>query len=264
MQNIDFLPQRYRDQRTQRKTQIWRLSVLAMLGAVVAAAATGQFVLRRSVAAELQSLQGSHGLATARNMQHSNLQQQLAQAEGYAALYAYLQHPWPRTRILKELTTAVPDTVVLQQVSITPQARVAKTIAPQQRRRRQNTETATSNLPPAQNDFHQLQTRFQKDDLVARVIGVTSQASELHAFITRLNQSPLFVRAELTSLESVEEKSLSRLARFEVLVQIRPPHASEEAPRGPVEPREQATPPPAPPVHTTAADLSRSHADEEG
>jgi len=268
MQEIDFLPARYRERKTRRKTQLWRMTVMVMLGAVVGAAALGQLVLKQSVAYDLQSVEGIHTAASARNMQFASLQAQLHQAESNATLYAYLNHPWPRTQILQELTASVPDTVVLHQLSIISQVRPSPASSSRDvQRKPQKGEATANNLPPAQRDFEQLQLHFEKHQLIARVAGVTSLATELHAFITSLNNSPLFVRAELTSLESVEEYHLSRKARFEIRVLVLSPHASKDAPSGPVRPRDSNIAPApaslAPPIHAAASDTTRKQLHEE-
>jgi len=255
MHNIDFLPARYRERSTRRKTQVWRMTVVAVLGAAVGAAAIGQYVLQQAVAFEIETVAGSHAAAAARNTQFTRLQKQLQQAESNATLYAYLKHPWPRTRILHELTSAVPRSVVLQQLNVVSEVRpVTQSAISPRRRRRTAEQDNTSSLPPASRDFKLLQTRIDRSQVVARASGITSQASELHAFITRLNKSPLFVRAELTSLESVEGENPARLARFEIRVLVTSPHATPAAPAGPLRPRlEENSPakPAAPPVTAT-------------
>src|SRR5688500_5808847 len=113
MKDIDFLPARYREQYSQRRAQLWRLTVLALFVAGVGATAAGQYTLRRSARQHLEAVNPQHSAARAKSDQHTQLQQQLKDVQATTQLYAYLQHPWPRTQILAEVAERLPATLTL-------------------------------------------------------------------------------------------------------------------------------------------------------
>lgn len=205
MKQIDFLPPRYRERRTARNSHLWRLLVLAAFGAAVGAAAVGQQMLKRSAAAQVEAVDEQHALAQVRNNQFATLQRELAEVRASAQLYAYLKHPWPRTRILAMLAEALPREVALTDVSITREslddAQHNDNARP---RRRREAEELDPGLLPSQRDLAQLREEFDKRRSIVRITGQTSSIDMLNQYIARLAASPLVARAELGSLESAE------------------------------------------------------------
>jgi hypothetical protein len=231
MKNIDFLPPRFRERRSARSSHLWRLVVLAVFGAAVGAAAVGQQLLRRSAASQVEAVDEQHLLASAKNGQFSTLQRQLAEARASAQLYAYLQHPWPHTRIMALLAEPLPAEVTLSEVSISRQSleEANSNESARPRRRRAETEEDTSRLLPAERDLKLLRDEFDHRRTVVRISGQTASIDMLHLYVAALAASPLVAKAEFSSLESADSGSPDEGSEFHLRVLIVAAHGQPDA-----------------------------------
>jgi Tfp pilus assembly protein PilN len=215
MKNIDFLPARYRERRSTRNSHLWRLVVLAAFGAAVGATAVGQQLLKNSAAAQ--------------NGQFSTLQRQLAEARASAQLYAYLQHPWPRTRIMALLAEPLPDEVTLTEVSIARESLDdAQRETSGRPRRRRETDEDDARLTPAERDLQQLRDEFDKRRSIVRITGRTTSIASLHEYVAGLAASPLVAKAELSSLETARADNAGDGSEFHLRVLIVAAHGQSD------------------------------------
>jgi Tfp pilus assembly protein PilN len=229
MKNIDFLPARYRERRSTRNSHLWRLVVLAAFGAAVGATAVGQQLLKNSAAAQVAAVDAQLPLATAKNGQFSTLQRQLAEARASAQLYAYLQHPWPRTRIMALLAEPLPDEVTLTEVSIARESLDdAQRETSGRPRRRRETDEDDARLTPAERDLQQLRDEFDKRRSIVRITGRTTSIASLHEYVAGLAASPLVAKAELSSLETARADNAGDGSEFHLRVLIVAAHGQSD------------------------------------
>ena len=112
MKNIDFLPDRYQERDLKRKATLWQYALLLGFGSVLLAATLGQFVMKRSLQASLAELKQGRIETNLKRERVQLLKQQLGNTEPVAALFTYLQHPWPRTQLIARITDALPIRVI--------------------------------------------------------------------------------------------------------------------------------------------------------
>lgn len=230
MNNIDFLPERYRELRTARRSNVWRWAVLVVFGVAVGATAVGQQVLRSSVAAKVDAVGRQYTAAQERNSQFSQLQLRLKQARAGAQLYAYLKHPWPRSQILAAVVEPLPPEVTLLDVSIaseTPEDAQRNEVSGRARRRRER-EEAETRLLPAERDLKQLREEFERFGTVVRVSGRTADIDKLHEYVSSLSRSPLVAQAEFSSLESARDAADQGISDFHLRVLVIAAHGRPE------------------------------------
>src|SRR5690349_13581296 len=113
MKNIDFLPNAYRERNALRNARAWWGVVVLVFGTVILATASVQVTWRRAVERELESLHDDYFAATQRDLELTRLQKQVQGASEAAALYTYLQHPWPRSQLLAAIARPLPEAVHL-------------------------------------------------------------------------------------------------------------------------------------------------------
>ena len=118
MNSFDFLPDRYREQSTNRKAELWRLFVLLAFGGICAASAAGQYAQRFAVIKQLAAAERQYTDAQARSKQFGDLQRRWKQVRATAELYAYLDRRWPRTQILATVAESLPPEIHLSELSI--------------------------------------------------------------------------------------------------------------------------------------------------
>jgi hypothetical protein len=225
MKEIDFLPQRYRDQDAKRQAVAWRLVVLALFGGVVAAAAVVQLAYRSTVKGTLDQVRPQFAQAQAKTQMLQARQNELSDAAAAATLCALLESPWPRTQILATIFDPLPATTTIEELHVAQQEKPAAPgisaenapapAAPAD-------ANAAAAIPLAKQDLLTLQAESQARQTIAHLTGTTSNMKELNEYLERLQSSKLIVRVELLSLEHDMTSPEAPLLRFTAQVTIRP------------------------------------------
>ncbi len=232
MQNIDFLPERYRERDLKRKAAVWQYALLLGFGGVLMAATAGQFMIKRSLEASVVELKQSRIDAKLKRDQVQLLEQQLGNKEQVAALYTYLRHPWPRTQVLVSITNPVPDAVKLEGIEILQQQ---PTKSAQSKREGRDDDQAGS----ATTDLKDLRSSNDAARVVVRVRGTVSDTAALNEYVRQLGESPLFRNVSITSLQSQTVGDRMTTSAFELAVVLLPGHGQPGAPQGPVVQRDK-------------------------
>ena len=231
MNDIDFLPSRFRESRIKRQARVWGLSLIVAFGGVIIAAFLGQRVVRYQADHELREVEQDY-------LQAQAAQQMLVQIEGdvrrvavEAELHTFLKHPWPRTQILRRVTTPLPTAVTLERLRIgreeakQAQALLPGVIAP--------TETAAAKPvasgTPAERDLKQLRETCDARRMIVELVGYTTDLTSLHIYLNALANDKCFSQAELTSIQSVE-RATERRSQFTARLVIAPGYGQRGGP----------------------------------
>lgn len=230
MKDIDFLPARYRERSAQRRARIWRGLMLVCLAGFVGVIALAQLAMRRPIDRQLTAISIQYPAAVVAAAQADQLQKDLVEIEQFAELYTYLRHPWPVTQLLAKLTEPLPDSIVLTEITFDrkPGQNVAPPPAGQP-----NTPAASA-AEAAKRDLDRL--RSSQDSVVGtlHVIGMTTDPSNLHGYVSRLAPSTLFKSARIESLEAVTSEAGISGSRFELQLQLRPAFGQPDGPKEPI------------------------------
>lgn len=221
MQRIDFLPQRYREQTARHRTKVWQLLVVSLFGAVIAATAVAQHMFRRSVEKEVEAVDFQHALAQFNNTMLASLQSQLTETSATADLYAYLQHPWPRTQILAAVIGPLPESASLKELAIVGETEQRSESRGRARNPRRSEGTDDdAHLLPAQRDLKQLQEKYGKSKTVVHLSGTTTDTIAFNRYIGELETSELVLEVE-ASREASREPTKKGVFEFEIRVIVR-------------------------------------------
>jgi len=229
MNNIDFLPKRYHEQGVRRKSQLWRIILLVLFGGVCAATAVGQQILRRSVKSQLDAIAAEYASANATNQMFDRIQADLKDANASAELYAFLQHPWPRTQILASLSKPLDETIYLSQLHVYDETVKANLSSHRSSRPGSKSEPDTAkalNLP-SQADLKRLDSALLNKRTVISIVGKTTDIAALHKYVAELKRADLFTSAKLVSLQSIEDDARQAVSQFRLRVLVRPSHTLE-------------------------------------
>ena len=232
MQLIDFLPNRYHERASQRRAHLWRVTVIALFGTVVVGSVMMQAKWRRDLRSQLAQLEPSHAVALEQSARFDQLQGEYSQVEVKAALLVYLEHPWPRTQMLWQITQSLPASVVLSKVRVSqelaePDGRAVAAVVAEP-----ENPDAIKSLPMTQQDLRQLRKEHDAKQTVVRVSGYTKDPVALQTYVTLLAGNPLFAKAELRSLESQTETRTHGEARFTLLLVVKPGYGQPGGPTG--------------------------------
>lgn len=203
MKDIDFLPLRYREQTAHRKTQYWRVVVLAAFTGLLSVAALGQFKFRRWVEAELAAVRPTYDDATASAQRLASLQAELRNERATAELLTYLRHPWPRTQILADLAGPLIDEITLDKVQLhqeeitLPAVPVRVNLSPEEAAK----AAAEAARPPSEKALQRLRDAFDTGSTIVTVEGTSRDATSLHVYLGRLAATGQFSKTELRSIE---------------------------------------------------------------
>ncbi|MFW5693433.1 MAG: PilN domain-containing protein [Thermoguttaceae bacterium] len=231
MLDLDFLPAQYRRRQARKRSKPWHaVVVLAFLG-LVSLAAVGQHRQLRSLRAQLALLEPRYEHATAVSAQLAQVQESLKEARAEAALFTYLQHPWPRTQLLRSLLEPLPEELFLTELEIANELPTAASSSepPLQPKRDENAMDA---LSPAERDLAELRQRNDALQTVIRITGSTDDGAALHGYLGELSSRSLFRQAELESIESMEGASPAGV-HFRATVVVRPGYGRPGGPTGP-------------------------------
>jgi hypothetical protein len=227
MQDIDFLPPKYREATAKRRTQYWRVVVVVAFFGLLGMALAGQFALHSGLEQELASVRVHYDQVLAKNQRLSTIEHGAVPIEADAQLCTYLRHPWPRTRIVEQLLGALPPTITLAKLEIDCERIV--NLGP----------TATPGLSPAdaakedekrlpaERDLRRLREIDRSHENIVILEGVAQDVLALHAYLGKLASLGMFSAAEVTSIDSVEKSTASR---FRARLVVRPGHGEPVAP----------------------------------
>jgi hypothetical protein len=236
MIDIDFLPNRYREQRAGRQVKIWQLGVLVIFGGAIAATAIGQFALRCAVARQVADVEPPYASAKNDEQRFAQLQQQLRDEQTTAELYAYLNHPWPRTQILAAIARPLPDSLTLGDLLVTKETdqTVSAGFQRNEPSRGASSEPGQSDTQttPAERDLNRLRDEHDRSLTVVYTSGVTTDSAALHRYVAQLGADVLFTKVDLRSFESSSSGLPAGLSKFSLRLVIRPGYGQPNGPTG--------------------------------
>ncbi len=221
MHDIDFLPIEYRVANSQRRTHMWRVVVVAMgLGCLIAGASYDQFQ-RNLLKSQLTAAQKRYQSGQLLGQKIARLESQLFAEQDEAALYAYLEHPWPRSRIIAEIVKPLPKDIYLERLTIEYRAGPkAVTRRDSVRAPKAPATEETKSARPAREDLDLLRGQYDEQDLIVTISGLIDDEASLHNYLARLELSEWFTSAELDDIQRDERDGL-QYSRFRVELTVR-------------------------------------------
>ena len=222
MKTIDFLPDIYRQREALRRARLWWGAVGLIFGGAIGASATAQLCLRHDLERQLDELAPQFTAAQAQVQELTALQTQITRAAHEANLYTYLDHPWPRTQLLAEVVSPLPDCVRLTQMHIGEEEHARQTTAAGPRANRPDEQAVTKASHP-ELDLMRLQDELDRRQATVELDGHTGDVSRLHAYVADVNRSPIIAAAHIKSLEAAVGNQPGR-TRFTLRLVVRPGH----------------------------------------
>jgi len=231
MTSIYFLPARYHERTAQRKTNVWRLAVLAIFTSLVGFAAVGQIAVRRQAEAQLVAVGKQYDEVAAANACLADLQSRLRAARANAEMVTYLRHPWPRTQILALVAGALPEGVTLTKSTVHQSETTALKLptAIPQGPEQAASAAADAAKPAAERDLCRLREAFDAEPVIVTLEGTSRDEPSLHAYVCTLAQAELFSNVDLRSVERLRDESATGFG-FNVRLALRPGYGQPEGP----------------------------------
>lgn len=231
MKNIDFLPESYNHRRALRHARHCWLGVGILFGLLISVAASGQWILRRTLESQVRSIEQQYAIAQQRQAEMQQLKQAEKLIEERAALYSYLEYPWPKTQLLAAIAQPLPASVQLISLRILEQSEAARAVP---RPDGDTNHSAGEGEKPKeitpQSVLADLRREHDPRRTILELSGETDSAKDLHEYVEALAKSPLFTSASLKGLELVKESSAKKVSKFEIRVMVVPGYGQPGAP----------------------------------
>jgi hypothetical protein len=205
---LDFLPSTYRDRQATRNTRWWQLTVILLFGGIIAGTALVQSGLYYAAMRRSAKLAGPYAQTVAQMQRLVDLQEQLRLAEQTASLYVYLEHPWPRTQILRAAADPLPRTIRLEQMEVVLEfPRSPPPSRTEQSEPNPAGGVSEEEAPQAgpEHDLGKLREECDGKRTVVQLSGIARSTADLHKYLADVEKSPLIDEVELRSLESAGE-----------------------------------------------------------
>ncbi|MFI4874382.1 MAG: hypothetical protein ACIALR_03560 [Blastopirellula sp. JB062] len=216
MQDIDFLPKKFRDRRKRRRASVYRWIGAASVGGVLLLAALLQLGVQRRLQTQRNSLEPAYLTAVAKREKLIELQSQLAKDRKEAQLYATLRSHWPTTQLLTCIAEPLPASLTFREMKLNHE-----TASTTQRRNEEEETAATKSAD--QRDYEHFQSERQKRSSKIDIDGVVTDVSQLYEFMVKLNDHPLVQRAIIESVEPIDQDEDLGRSDFELQVVLAPP-----------------------------------------
>jgi Tfp pilus assembly protein PilN len=222
MKTIDFLPPELRNRNEVRSLRLWWLCVGLAFSGFVVATATMQFLRKRDVQRHLARIDTLCQNARQQEARVVELSHELSRASQTADLIAFLEHPWPRSRILCDALTPLPESVTLTELALHMRGPAMAARPAAARVNQVVTQEAENTLEPAEADLKTLRNQCETASTVLELRGTTENVPELHQYVARLNGLPLFQTVKLEGLEALEEPKGKNRLQFTMHIRLQP------------------------------------------
>ncbi len=224
MQDIDFLPEQYRQSRATRHWKPWRLAVVLGFLLLLGGVSLGQYRCRQDALRRLDLITPPYQTVVAQTERLDRASAQLQPARFDAQLITYLRHPWPRTRILAAVISVLPDDATLDQLQITYDTQPGRSLWERGRRlagRVPGGQEKQPALAPAAEDLQRLRQRYDEQETVVLISGTVLRSVSAYRYLEQLGKSGLFVEAPPPSVQSVSTDDGTAFT-FEATLTVRP------------------------------------------
>lgn len=197
---VDFLPAHYHERSTKRRTDLWRLGVVGLLGSVVAGTAWAAHRLHCQAQAELATVDALNGNSSSTKIRLAELQAQLQPLRARAELLTYLRFPWPKSQIVAAVVQPLPSAITLTRLHV---VRESSDKPARQEPARTAASAPAANPTPEPSDLQRLRAECDPQRCVVQLAGTVSEPTALYEYLGRLSDQGLFARVELGPVEQV-------------------------------------------------------------
>jgi Tfp pilus assembly protein PilN len=224
MKTIDFLPERYRQAKKRRYTSYYRLAVTVFFIVAFAGAAGELHYKQHEIRKQSEQVNNQFAAAQAKSNLLASKQAELEKISVYAAVVTHLRHPWPRSRVLADLTEPLPEEVALTRIEL----RTAPREIVRTGEAASTGDTGEPKQPDIHTDLATLREQAEAEMVLIDLEGSTTDQTSLHLYLRALLASPLIHTAELTQVEAAAQSSdvtvteTVRTDRFTAVVKLRP------------------------------------------
>ncbi len=195
---IDFLPERYRQATSRRRSSYWRVVVAVLFVGIFVATAFSLHSMQVDVRREYEEVNLRYLAAKSEESLLTAEEAKLARITACADLLTFLRHPWPRSRLIDVLFSSLPATVRVERFTITNEPK-----AVQPTTKSEAAAATPSTERNATTVLAELRKAVEQNDVVIRLEGITQDQPALHGYLQSLSADGLFLNAQIESIDAV-------------------------------------------------------------
>jgi len=212
---IDFLPASYREVRRRHRNRIWRRSIVVIFLTLVTLGTVRQREIQHELQAQKKKLEERVLLMNGQLENPEQLTQKIQQADIHANLLAAILLDESPAQLLSIISNALPEFVSLIEFRFSFEKIAVKEKPP------------GGKIPPGKQveqlpelvDLNHLQERYQRENLVLNLQGISPDHLSVSNYMSHLDQVGLFKEIELIqSNESMFEGQPMRVFRIKMVV----------------------------------------------
>jgi hypothetical protein len=222
VQNIDFLPPTYLQNRIRRRKTIWHRGAAALFLAGILAGSVQQYRMRLELQSRRDRVRQDAERMTGQLVQPAVLQKQIERLDAQAELITFLKVRVPPTRILAALSNHLPEYVSLTRFEIKSDALPALGGGPPK------PPPAPANAAPAEAklpervDFEKLKAAADGTAVFVIVDGIAPDDISIALWLSALQHEGLFSDVKLLFTEEHQQYG-HRLRQFGLRLAVRQP-----------------------------------------
>lgn len=220
MNEIEFLPKRFREKQRRSSIKAPRLLIFSLLVSFLAIVSLVELARLYQVRSQLANLQSQHERIDLLTQEVERTRAEVAGKRHHARLLTFLDHPYPRSRVLAVLTNPLPAKIVIKRIELTH--RQAAAVSTRQKSEKDSEQTPQG--APLQNDLAQLIRDNQNRQCIVELEGTTDDSSLLYTFLATLHESDLIESAKIESIDPHLDSKGREFSNFTAHVQIRRGH----------------------------------------
>jgi hypothetical protein len=218
MQDIDFLPESYRDQYARRRNRLPRVALVVIFALMVLIPTLLQQQQLRKLRRQYRASDEHHQQAKLRQQRLREVRDKIESRSNLARMYTYLRHPWPRSRILQAVIADLPDSITLTEMTLLKRSESGGHGGSSPRKAKTPQAADTAELSPAQQALDSLRAHYDHVTLQVTLSGVTRDAPQLHEYLGKLDENLLLENPRLVSLSvSDEPRSFEFRAQIDII-----------------------------------------------
>ncbi len=212
---IDFLPASYREVRRRHRNRIWRRSIVVIFLTLVTLGTVRQREIQHELQTQKKKLEERVLLMNGQLESPVQLNQKIQQADIRASLMAAILLDESPAQLLSIVSNALPEFVSLSEFRFSFEKIPVKEKAQGKKIRSDKQEDPL----PESVDLKNLQERYQRENLVLSLQGISPDHLSISNYMSRLDQVGLFKEIELVqSNETMFEGQMMRVFRLRMVV----------------------------------------------
>ena len=197
MNEIEFLPKRFREKQHHSNIKISRWLVLSLLLGAMALVSLYQFASLHRARGQLATMKTQHERIAALLQKVDQSRSKLDQMRHHARLQTFLDYPYPKSQVIAAVSNPLPAEIVITRIEL------ARTQWATDRTRETSENAADQSRQghPMELDLKQLVTESQRRLCTLEIEGTTIDTSSLYTFLAALHESDIVRSAKLESID---------------------------------------------------------------